>query len=307
MLILLGSLNVLEIQPEIPRILDFLQTGLAKGLKVATLRVQVAALGALFNQSLHTLPWISKFLKAASRIQPVCKSTVPPWDLTLVLQCLTKPPFEPIGEIPIKLLTYKTILLVAITSARRIGELQALSSKSPYMSILDDRIVIRPDPAFLPKVVSEFHRSQSVVLPSFCQNPKNQKEEEYHTLDVHRCVLKYLEAMAAWRIDSNLFISFSGATKGKKVSSSTIARWLKQTISISYELLGEDPPMNLKAHSTRAISTSWAEYNNATTDQICRAAVWSSVDTFFRHYRLDVSMGADLAFGRKVLQSIVPP
>ncbi|XP_056407318.1 uncharacterized protein LOC130298508 [Hyla sarda] len=42
-------------------------------------------------------------------------------------------------------------------------------------------------------VVSDFHLSQEVVLPSFCANPSSEGENVFHMLDVRRCVIEYLE------------------------------------------------------------------------------------------------------------------
>ena len=95
------------------------------------------------------------------------KSPVCPWDLNLVFSVLQKLPFEPLHHASLSLLTKKLIFLVAISSARRVSELAALLCKEPYMIIHDDRVVLRPHPTFLPKVVSEFHLNQDIVLSSF--------------------------------------------------------------------------------------------------------------------------------------------
>ena len=65
--------------------------------------------------------------------------------------------------------------------------------------------------------------------------------------------------------------------------------------------------MGIKAHSTRAMAASQAERAGTTPEQICRAATWSSYTTFSKHYRLDLLSAKDQAFGRKVLQAVVPP
>lgn len=70
---------------------------------------------------------------------------------------------------------------------------------------------------------------------------------------------------------------------------------------------GLEPPEGIKAHSTRAVATSQAEWAGASPEQICRAATWSSFSTFVKHYRLDLLSAKDQAFGRKVLQAVVPP
>ncbi len=47
-----------------------------------------------------------------------------------MLEALCKPPFEPIEQVSERLLTLKTVLLLAISSLKRVGDLQALSVAS---------------------------------------------------------------------------------------------------------------------------------------------------------------------------------
>ncbi|XP_071989492.1 uncharacterized protein [Engystomops pustulosus] len=293
--------------PNILQILDFLQKGLEQGLSTSTLKVQVSALGAFFDCPLAEHRWVKRFILASSRIRPQILRRVPTWDLKLVLDALSRPPFEPLDSATIKSLTLKTTLLIAVTTARRLGELQAISIKEPYMRVLSDRIILTLDPGFIPKVASRFHRSQEITLPSFCENPSSSKEASWHLLDVRRIVLAYLQATEPWRIDNNLFIQFQGKNKGKRASKTSIARWLKLAISTCYTMQGKEVPTNLKAHSTRAMSTSWAEKRGASLEQICKAATWASPSTFIKHYRLDLPCSQDLSFGRKVLQAVIPP
>ncbi|XP_072001921.1 uncharacterized protein [Engystomops pustulosus] len=173
--------------------------------------------------------------------------------------------------------------------------------------LADHRITLTLDPSFVPKVASRFHKNQEIILPSFYGNPSSSKELEWHSLDVRRSVLEYLKATKPWRKDHNLFVQFQGKNKGVKASKTTIARWLKTAIASCYTEQGKEVPPNLKAHSTRAISASWAEKRGASLEQICRAATWVSSSTFAKHYRLDLPNSQDLAFGQKVLQAVVPP
>ncbi|XP_071977728.1 uncharacterized protein [Engystomops pustulosus] len=283
-----GDLSPIPGKPDIIKILDFLQDGFSKGLRPNTLKVQISALSACFDFPLAEHKWVKMFMKAVLRLRPTIRSDIPKWNLSLVLNSLMKPPFEPLSECSLKNLSLKTSFLVAITSARRIGELQALSSKEPFLIISEDKIVLKLDTSFLPKVVSDFHRSQEIVLPSFCNNPKNEKEALWHTLDVRRAVIIYLDRTKSFRKCRNLFIQFGGKNKGEKSSSSTIARWIKQTISKSYQLQDVSLSKNITAHSTRAMATSWAEKRGASISQICKAATWSSTSTFPKHYRLDL-------------------
>ena len=138
-----------------------------------------------------------------------------PWDLSLVLNALTRAPFEPLHEASLKWISLKISFLLAIMSGRRISDLQSLSCKDPLLRILEDRVVIRPDPFYLPKVSSNFHRSQEVVLPTFCTSPKNVEEERFGLLDIKRCLLLYLEQSSGFRSSSQLLVLFSGPKASK--------------------------------------------------------------------------------------------
>ncbi|XP_073426169.1 uncharacterized protein [Dendrobates tinctorius] len=293
--------------PDLPNILGFLQAGFNKGLKPSTLKVQVSALSAFYDYQLAAHPWVIRFIKATQRLRPTIRQLTPPWDLGLVLRFLCSDTFALSEKIAIPALTRKTAFLVAITTAKRIGEIQALSTKEPYLQIREDSIILRLDPAFTPKVASTRNLNQEVVLPSFCDNPRNEKERRLHSLDVRHAVIEYLEATNSWRIDPNLFVLFGGRNKGKKASKASIARWITSVISDAYQAEGASPPDSLKAHSTRAVSASWAERAGASVDQICRVATWASLNTFCKHYKLDVLAGQQTAFGRKVLQAVIPP
>ena len=59
---------------------------------------------------------------------PLSSSRVPPWDLLSVLCFLRGAPFEPLSSCSLRDLTQKVLFLVALATARRVGELQAVSS-----------------------------------------------------------------------------------------------------------------------------------------------------------------------------------
>lgn len=86
---------------------------------------------------------------------------------------MTEPSFEPLRQVSLCLLSFKVLFLIAITSARRISELAALSIRGDLCIFHSDKIVLRLDPTFLPKVNSTFHRAQELVLPNFCPQPSH--------------------------------------------------------------------------------------------------------------------------------------
>ena len=126
-------------QTGLAEVLNFLQGKFEGGAQWSTLKVYVAAIGAYHPKfrevSLGSRSEIKAFLQGVFRTRPPAKPIVPRWDLGLVLTALGESPYEPAGEVPLDLWTRKTIFLVAITSAARVSELQALDS-SPDMLIL---------------------------------------------------------------------------------------------------------------------------------------------------------------------------
>ncbi len=115
-------------------VLSFLQYRLDSGSLPSTLKVYVAAIAAFRSpqggQSIGRDPMVVSFLKGARRLHPPRPPSVPPWDLEVVLRALSQPPFEPLSSVGLKELSLKTALLLALASAKRIGDLHAFSVDS---------------------------------------------------------------------------------------------------------------------------------------------------------------------------------
>ncbi|KAK0135107.1 hypothetical protein N1851_029077 [Merluccius polli] len=141
----------------IPKVLEFLQSLLEGGRSPATLRVYVAAISSRHARvdgntvGCHRL--VSLFLKGALRLRPPQAQRAPVWDLPLVLDALCLPPFEPLAQAELKWVSAKTAFLLAITSARRVGELHALSVSESCLRWNSDGsgVTLWPNAAFLPK------------------------------------------------------------------------------------------------------------------------------------------------------------
>ncbi|XP_073437645.1 uncharacterized protein [Dendrobates tinctorius] len=228
--------DVFPLSFSIPSICGFLQSGLDAGLSLSTLKGQVSALAILFQKDQASLPQVKTFLQGVAHVAPPHHSPIDPWDLNLVLGALQKAPFEPIQDIPLSLLSWKVAFLIAITSIRRVSELAALSCRSPYLILHQDKVVLRPVPSFLPKVVSPFHINEDIVLPSFCPAPAHPLEKSLHKLDVVRALRVYLARTASFRQSDSLLVISEGRRKGLPASKSTIARWIRSTILEAYQL-----------------------------------------------------------------------
>merc|ERR1711867_300184 len=155
----------------VERVLSFLQSILEQGRCFSTLKGLVAAISAC-QEGLVQVPvgqhrLVKDFLKAAKRRSATARPLVPAWDLAVVLDALSRPPFEPLEGLSLKVLTLKTLFLVAITTAKRVSDLRALSISERCFAMDPEgrRVRLQPDLAFVTKTQAVAQRP--VELPAF--------------------------------------------------------------------------------------------------------------------------------------------
>ncbi|XP_044127069.1 uncharacterized protein LOC122921131 [Bufo gargarizans] len=151
----------------------------------------------------------------------------------------------------------------------------------------------------------DMSQSSAIVSQSDLSSDSDSGSEEFFLLkkDSAEKLIRRVKRCLETNDEEDLFILFSGPRKGMKASKDTLGRWIKTTISESYILDGKEPPRPLRAHSTRATSTSWAERQQVDLLDICNAASWTSSSTFVHHYRL--SNGPEnSAFSTAVLSAV---
>lgn len=170
--------------------------------------------GTLFSRHPH----IRLFLRGATSKDPPIIHRFPTWRLNMVLSALTKPPFEIVQDIPLKWLRLKAIFLIAITTPLRVSELGAIPIWPDLCVFHKDRVILRPDPTFLPKVASKLHRAQGLILQSFCPNPFHPRERVWHSLDVRRLLKAFLIRTESFRQSESLFINIIPTNSCKAVS-----------------------------------------------------------------------------------------
>ena len=68
-------------------------------------------------------PALSELIRSFELQYPVQRSLNPEWDLSWVLVCLQKAPFEPLHKLCV---TIKTAFLLALATAKRCSEIHAL-------------------------------------------------------------------------------------------------------------------------------------------------------------------------------------
>lgn len=77
----------------------------------------------------------ARVLKDACCLWPVCKQLAPLWDLLTVLDALSHPPFKPLYQVDLKVLSQKTALLLALASSMLVSDIPAFSVYPVYHSV----------------------------------------------------------------------------------------------------------------------------------------------------------------------------
>ena len=239
-----------------------------------------------------TNPLVKAWLKGANRQRPPSRQILPSWDLGLVLRALGEYPFEPFHSATLELWTKKVVFLLAVTSAARVSELQALDIRPELTKVRDNSAILRLNPAFMCKVPSEANLNREIVLQAFYPDFDTESEDQVfcNSLCPVRALRIYLEKTSRLRLKDHfqLLVQFSQRFLGQPATLQHISKWVVEVINMAYAHYGKDPPDHVTAHSTRAIATSMATLGGASIQDICKAATWSSSHVFVKHYKLDV-------------------
>lgn len=186
------------------------------------------------------------------------------WDVAKVLNYLGS--LHPLQDLSMKLLTLKTVALLALATAQRAQTLANL--KLNLIQRTGNSLNFRIDS--LLKTSRPKHLNNEISVSS------------YHKAQV--CPVKtlvyYISKTKNLRKANKLFVSFKTY---KAVKSCTISRWLKLVLHLS----GIDTE-KFKGHSYRAAASSKARKAGMSVNEIMKTANWSSANTFRKYYHKDV-------------------
>ena len=119
-------------RPSLAKVTDFLcWLRSSKGLSVSSIKGYRSMLSAVFRfhlPSLSSHPVVRDLLRSFCLGVAERQLRPPVWDLSVVLRFLNTSSFEPLSAAPLRALTQKVLFLLVLATAKRVGELQALSS-----------------------------------------------------------------------------------------------------------------------------------------------------------------------------------
>ncbi len=198
-------------------VLSFLQQGLERRLSPSTLKVYVAAIAAnhdpVEGKSVGKHDWVMRFLRGARRLNPPRPPSIPSWDLSLVLRALQQGPFEPLQAVEPKFLSMKTLLLLALASIKRVGDLHAFSVDNLCLQFgpVVSQIILRPRPGYVPKVPTTPFRDQVVSLQAL---PPEEADPALALLCPVRALRHYVDRTQSFRTSDQLLSVTEAGRKG---------------------------------------------------------------------------------------------
>lgn len=256
-------------------------------LSVTAIKGYKAMLNGVFafkGFNLSSDPVLQEVVKACSRQAHRTRSRAPSWNVDVVLKALTGPPFEPLRQASLRDLTRKTLFLVALATAKRVGELQALSKTTATQG--EDLLL-----SYLPEFVAKTETGLNPVprefrLRSLASTVGREDEERF--LCPVRALRKYLQATSAPSRPRNLFVSVR--SPNRPMSKAAISFFLRDIIKESHQSFPVELGLLLKvrAHDIRGIAASMLLWKNSSISSILEAACWKTPSVFADYYLKDI-------------------
>ncbi|XDV47189.1 hypothetical protein PO909_016889 [Leuciscus waleckii] len=160
------------------------------------------------------------------------RPSIPSWDLSLVLTAQQRPPFEPLQAAELKVLSLKTVLLLALASIKRVGDLHAFSVDESCLEFgpATSHVILSPQPGYVPKVPTTPFGDQVVNLQAL---PPEEADPALAFLCPVRSLRLYVDRTQTLRTSDQLFVYYGGQQKGKAVSQQRLAHWIVDAIILA--------------------------------------------------------------------------
>ena len=264
--------NTDPITSPVNELVNFLADLHGKGYSYGSLNAYRSAISSTHDRvdgmSIGQHPLVCRLLTGVFNSNPPQPRYTSTWDVSVVVSYLKSLPSN--STLPLKSLTLKTVMLMALTRPSRSADLCMLSI---------DQYRLTPESlSFIPTGLTKQSRVSNITNEIFF----NRFTEDESICPV-TTTLQYIRRTESLRLPSTmdkqmkLFISW--IKPHHSVTSSSIARWLKTILKQA----GIDTSI-FKAHSTRGASVSAAKNMGVTSREILDTANWSTESVFQRFY-----------------------
>ena len=264
-------------------------------LSLSAVKGYKAMLNSVFRLKgfdLSTDPVLRDVIRACSQQVPRTRLKVPPWNVDVVLRHLMGISFEPMDKSSLRLLTQKTLFLVALATAKRVGELQALSSS---VACQGRNMVLTYLPDFVAKTETPGHPlPREFILSSLSEVVGHQDDERL--LCPVRALRWYLERTRNPSRPQHLFLSVRNP--GRPLSKAAISFFLRQLIRSAHGDFPDSlaPTLRVRAHDIRGVATSLLWSLNRSVSDVMAVACWRTQSVFANHYLSSIQRVQDGVF-----------
>ena len=218
-----------------------------------------------------------------------------------MLTYLVSPAFEPLSQASFRTLSMKTLFLLALATAKRVGELQALCSVITFVA---GDACLSYIPQFVAKSESLTHSIPRSFLVKSLADFTAGLDTDLLLCPVRALRLYLLRARSLSPGRHRLFVSPRRPTR--PLSKNAVSFFLREVISVA----GAARPQvgSLRAHEVRSVSTSVAFHCNWSVSSVLESATWASSSVFSSFYLRDIqhefdgllSLGPFVAAGSRI-------
>ena len=265
-----------------------------KHLKGGTIATYLAAINSVLaipkDRKVSKIPELQSMLKAFRIEDQKAKFRPPAWELNVVLSRLRGAPYEPLNSSSVAHLTRKTVFLIALATAARVGEIHAIDvTRIKFQRREHGAVFLGLCWDFIAKNQLPGQSDRQFKIPPLSSIVGREDEEELLLCPV-RALKIYLERTKEDRGKrKRLFLPVSKTVK-TEISKNAIALWLRATILEAYEAAGLEPPSAHNPHEIRALASTMALHSNCSVSAIMEGCFWRSDTVFANHYLRDLAV-----------------
>ena len=227
---------------------------------------------------------LSRLLSSFHRDRPKSSRNLPKWNLSVVLNELTKSPFEPMKDTDLKHFTLKTVFLLTSASDKRRSKIHAWVANKVSNLGQWEKIALFPSSEFIAKKPTSKRRFSNCVSGDYscfdyhCRQTIQRRQ--HHVSGMGPEVLSGSNQRPE-RV-SMPPVYFLQERNTSDIRPATLSSWLKQTILLCYKHADQQALdlVQVKAHDIRAFGASKAFYCGVLVDQIMQACHWKAHNTF---------------------------
>ena len=226
--------------------------------------------------SLSSHPVIRDLLRSFCLTSAERQLRLPSWDLSGVLCYLNSSEFEPLSRAPLRALTRKVLFLLALATAKRVGELQALSSVVTFVG--GDACL-----SYVPQFVAKSESLTPSIPRSFLVKSLSDfaagLDDDLLLCPVQALCIYLDRTTPLTPLRHRLFVS---PRRPSRALSKNAVSFLRDVITAA----GASRPEvgSVRAHDIRGVSTSVAFHRNWSVSAVLESATWSSSSVFSLFY-----------------------